>query len=86
MTNEQQNGADGDHPGNRITIIIEGTEYHVRPGKWLVSDLKKLANIDPSKVLAEITPQGLNDLEDNATVAVHQKQQFMAHARSGGSS
>lgn len=69
-----------------VTIVVDGVDRRVRPGKWVVSALKAVLRIDPAKVLAEITPQGLKDLADNETIEVHAKEQFMTHARSGGSS
>jgi len=80
---EAQKQAHG--PGNVITIIVDGVDHEVRPGRWKVSDLKAALGIDPAKVLAEITPQGLKDLDDGAEIEPHQKEQFMTHARSGGS-
>ena len=69
-----------------ITIIVDGVDHRVRPGKWIVRDLKIQLEIDPAKVLAEITSQGLKDLDDGAEIELHEKEQFMTHARSGGSS
>jgi hypothetical protein len=69
-----------------VPIIVDGVEHRVRPGKWLVRELKAKLGIDPAKVLAEITPQGLKDLDDNAEIEVHAHEKFMTHARSGGSS
>lgn len=69
-----------------ITIIVDGTDYQVRSGEWFVHDLKSYLNIDPASVLAEITPQGLKDMDDNAEIELHDKERFMTHARSGGSS
>lgn len=69
-----------------VEITVDGTERSVRAGDWVVADLKAALEIDPAKVLAEITPHGLNDLDDGATIKVHNKDQFMTHARSGGSS
>lgn len=69
-----------------ITIEVNGEPQEVRPGQWIVRDLKEKLGIDPAKVLAEITPHGLKDLDDGATIEVHEKERFMTHARSGGSS
>ena len=69
-----------------VPITVDGIERLVRPGKWLVRELKAALDIDPAKVLAEITPQGLKDLDDNAEIEVHAHEKFMTHARSGGSS
>ena len=68
-----------------ITIVVDGVGHRVRRGGWIVSELKAKLGIDPAKVLAEITPQGLKDLDDNAEIELHDKEQFMTHARSGGS-
>lgn len=69
-----------------VPITVDGVEHRVRPGKWLVRELKAKLRIDPAKVLAEITPQGLKDLDDNSEIEVHAHEKFMTHARSGGSS
>jgi hypothetical protein len=69
-----------------VTITVDGIDHRVRQGKWLVRDLKAKLGIDPAKVLAEITPQGLKDLDDNAEIEVRAHEKFMTHARSGGSS
>jgi hypothetical protein len=69
-----------------VTIVVDDHKHKVRPGKWVVHDLKTAVGVDAAKVLAEITPHGLKDLEDNATIEVHEGQRFMSHVRSGGSS
>ncbi|MGY3495927.1 hypothetical protein [Bradyrhizobium sp. USDA 4502] len=69
-----------------ITIIVDGAPYQVRRGKWIVRELKATLEIDQAKVLAQITPHGLKDLDDNAEIELHDREQFMTHARSGGSS
>lgn len=74
------------HPPHTVTIVVDDHTHDVRPGKWIVSDLKAAVGVDPAKVLAEITPHGLNDLDDNAPIEVHDRQRFMSHVRSGGSS
>jgi hypothetical protein len=69
-----------------VTIIVDDVEHKIRRGKWLVRDLKANLGIDPAKVLAEITPNGVKDLDDNQEIEVHAHEKFMTHARSGGSS
>jgi hypothetical protein len=79
-------GAQLEKEGKTFTIIVDGDPHEVRRGKWVVSELKAALGIDPAKVLAQITPHGLKDLEDNAEIELHEREQFMTHARSGGSS
>ena len=69
-----------------VTIMVDGVERRVRRGRWVVKELKAALGIDPAKVLAEITPQGLKDLDDNSEIEVHAHEKFMTHARSGGAS
>jgi hypothetical protein len=71
---------------DKVTIIVDGVKHEVRPGPWIVSELKSAVDVPAAKVLAEITPQGLKDLEDGATITVHEGQRFMSHVRTGGSS
>jgi hypothetical protein len=82
----EQRNKDGDESPHLITIIVDGVDRQVRAGKWIVRDLKAALQIDPAKVLAQITPQGLKDLDDGEVIELHEKEQFMTHARSGGSS
>jgi hypothetical protein len=70
----------------KVTINVNGKDFSVRRGDWVVQELKKEVEVDPSQVLAEITPQGLKDLSDNEVIKVHQDERFMSHARSGASS
>lgn len=69
-----------------VSIEIDTMKKEVRPGKWLVSDLKTEIGVDPAKVLAEITAHGLLDLDDGDHIGVHEHQRFMSHARTGASS
>ena len=74
------------HNPHTVTILVDGVEHEVRPGPWIVKDLKAQLNIDAALVLAEIAPQGLRDLADDARVEIHRGSTFMTHARSGGAS
>lgn len=73
-------------PEPRVTIVVDDHKFAVRPGTWVVRDLKAETKVDPAKVLAEITPHGLKDLSDDSKIAVHEGQRFMSHVRAGGSS
>jgi hypothetical protein len=65
---------------------VDGVKHEVRPGQWVVRDLKEAVGVPAAKVLAEVTPQGLKDLDDSETITVHEGQRFISHVRSGGSS
>ncbi len=85
MTEKTEKTDHGDHHPH-VTIIVDGVRHEVRPGRWIVSELKAAIGVPAAKVLAEITPQGLKDLEDGANITVHEGQRFMSHVRAGGSS
>jgi hypothetical protein len=70
----------------KVTINVNGKDFRVRRGDWVVQELKKEVDVDPSQVLAEITSQGLKDLGDTEVTKVHEGERFMSHARSGASS
>jgi len=62
--------------------ILAAIGFHSGLGTASPAQLGKVK----AKVLAQITPQGLKDLDDNAEIELHEREQFMTHARSGGSS
>lgn len=77
----------GGNPGpGEAHIIVDNQPKTVRAGDWLVSDLKQKVGVDPAKALAEITPNGLVDLDDAAHVQMRNGMRFMSHVRKGGSS
>ena len=88
--NPGQSGGGGNpgHGGGKDAahIIVDNQPKTVREGDWLVSDLKREVGVDPAKVLAEITPSGLVDLDDAAHISVRDGMRFMSQARKGGSS
>lgn len=83
--NPGQGGGNGGSK-DKANIIVDNVRHKVREGAWVVSDLKATAGVDPSKVLAEITPHGLNDLDDTGSIQVGDGMRFMSHARTGASS
>ena len=83
---EKENDRDKAEGRATVTITVDDKKFEVRPGQWVVRELKAATGVDPARVLAEITPHGLEDLDDAAKIGVHEKQRFMSHARTGGSS
>jgi hypothetical protein len=84
-------GGKPEDPPGHIHIYFDTGEGEpqsktVHPGQWQVRALKDLFGVDAAKVLAEITASGVNDLNDDDHIAVHEGQKFMAHVRGGGAS
>lgn len=86
MSEEEKHGPRPPGGGHTVSILVDNVKHEVRPGTWIVRDLKAEVKVDPAKVLAEIKPHGLVDLDDDGKIAVHEGQRFMSHVRSGGSS
>lgn len=93
MSNDKGSGAGGkpDDPPGHVNIYFDTGEGEprrksVHPGEWQIQKLKELFGVPAEKVLAEITPDGLNDHPDDGRVRVFEGQKFMAHARGGGAS
>jgi hypothetical protein len=72
-------------PGRVVPVEVESVEQ-VRPGRWQVSALKKALKIDSAMVLSVLETTGLKDLPDDSHVEICGGEQFISHARSGGSS
>lgn len=86
MTEHTDKNEHDDHHRHTVTILVDGVKHEVRPGSWIVSELKEAVNVPAAKVLAKVTPQGLDDLDDAAKIEVHEAERFVSHVRSGGSS
>lgn len=71
--------------GRVVPVEVETVE-EVRPGEWRVSTLKKALKIDAAMVLSVLEATGLKDLTDDSHVHICGGEQFISHARSGGSS
>lgn len=79
--------ANGHGGGNaQAHIKVDNEQKVVRAGAWIVADLKLAVGVDAAKVLAEITPHGLTDLDDGAPIDVKNGMRFMSHVRQGASS
>lgn len=70
----------------KVHITVDRVAKTVRAGDWLVSALKAEVGVDAAKVLAQIKPHELVDLDDAAHIKVHDGEKFMSHARTGASS
>jgi hypothetical protein len=86
MEQNQSNSTATPVAENTVTIIVDDHPHQVRKGEWVVSELKAAVGVDPAKVLAEITPHGLKDLDDNQRIEVREGERFMSHTRTGSSS
>lgn len=86
MTSSDNTMQGAAHSHATVNISVDDKKFSLRPGQWLVSDLKAAVNVAPALVLAEVTPHELKDLDDNGHIGVHEDQKFISHARSGSAS
>jgi hypothetical protein len=83
----RRHGLERFHTRQLITIEVNHEQKHVRPGVWLVSDLKAATGVPVAKVLAKITHDGIfHNLDDAACIEICNGEKFISHARRGGSS
>ncbi|MGE3474513.1 MAG: hypothetical protein AB7H70_01765 [Rhodospirillaceae bacterium] len=78
----------GNSPGHGpgTTIYVDDEPREVRPGNWIVSELKTALGIDPARVLAQITDSGLTDLDDNGRIVIKKSDKLITHGREGAAS
>ncbi len=70
-----------------VIIEVNQASKQVRPGCWVVADLKAAVGVAAEKVLAEIKADGTFDnLDDAARIEIRGGEKFISHARRGGSS
>lgn len=70
-----------------VTIEVNEIAKEVRPGRWLVGQLKAVVGVPPDKALKEICADGsFKDLKDDGHVEIRGGEKFLSHARRGGSS
>jgi len=69
-----------------VTIVVDRNPREIRPGTYVVADFKERLGIDSCKELDEIVCEEFKPLDDSAKVHVKGGEQFVTHARCGGSS
>ncbi len=77
-----------DHPRDKqeVTVTVDGKPREVLEGTYVVSEFKKLVEVDPSKELDEVVHGELKPLDDNQHIHIKGGEVFISHARQGGSS
>ena len=86
MANDQEKEGHPPPKPKEVVIFVDDHKHTVEDRPWIVRDLKAKVGVDPAKVLAQITPHGLKDLDDNEKIELKNGERFMSHARSGASS
>lgn len=69
-----------------VTITVDGAAHSVRKGKYSVSVLKELTDVNPDYQLAAVVGSVFNDLEDGDTVKIKGGEIFVSHPRVGTAS
>lgn len=74
------------HPPKKVRVTVDQKPHEVRPGEWLVSNFKREVKVDAAKALDELMDGQLKPLADDSTILIKGGEQFVSHARQGGSS
>jgi len=88
MADHNDNQGKGEDKGHKdlITVKIDGNDKEIEKGEYVVSDLKVALGVAADRVLEIVKEHGLETLEDNQTIHVHNGEKFASHVRGGGSS
>ena len=71
--------------GKKVTVKIDRHEIHISKGTYKVNELKALAGVDLNKELDQIIHGQLTPLDDESKVVIKGGEEFISHARAGGS-
>jgi hypothetical protein len=81
-----ENGSpEASHP-KEVIVTVDGKNFEVRAGTYLVSAFKALVGVDPSRELDEIVHGEFVPLNDGATITIEKHERFVSHVRTGSSS
>lgn len=69
-----------------VPIFIKKKEYRVKPGKYQVSEIKKIGEIPIAYILQQLINGKLTPLDANATIDIKGCEEFFAHPPEGKSS
>lgn len=85
-TDLSESHKDHPQPGPEVTVTVDGTEKKVHRGSYVVSEFKKLVDVDPSRELEEVIDGQFKSLDDGARIVIKGGEVFVSHVRTGGSS
>ncbi len=89
MSDSLQPGSGGStevQSDQKVAVVVDQKKHLVRPGAWVVADFKQAVKVDAAKALDQLVDGLLQPLADDATIIVKGGEQFVSHARQGGSS
>lgn len=88
MNSHEDKPAEGAKPERRVSIVINGQTYEVRPGSHPVAQLRTLPqpNIPREDTLCQMVGGVLTPLDDKAHVTINGGEVFASNCPSGGAS
>ncbi len=82
----EKSGVTGEEHKHKVPVTIDGRTVEVASGQYVVSQLKAVLGVDPSRELERVVHGNLVPLKDDEKIAVHKDEVFVSHVRGGGSS
>lgn len=77
----------GDHAERRLVeVTVDGQAKNVARGKYLVADFKTAVGVAADLVLDQVVEGQFHELSDTDKLHIKGGEQFVSHARGGGSS
>jgi len=69
-----------------VQVTIDNKPKTIQAGNYTVTELKRVLEVDPSRVLDEVIGSEFKELPDNGTVHIRGGEKFVSHVRRGQSS
>jgi len=83
---ERHGGHQGKRHAHLVIVTIDTHPKQLRPGRYLISVLKRALGVDPSYELEQLQAGKLVPLSDDAHIHIKGGESFVSHVRSGASS
>jgi multidrug resistance efflux pump len=78
--------AEAERRDREIEIKVDGQVKFVKKGTYVVSAFKVLVGVAADRELDIVEHDTLKPLDDSAEITIHQREVFISHPRTGGSS
>lgn len=69
-----------------VAVTVDNVEHHVRRGRYVVSQFKRLVRVEPTYQLEQVVNGEFKPLEDDQKVRIRGREAFVSHPRGGAAS
>lgn len=77
---------DHTHGESNVKVMVDSQNTTVHRGSYIVADFKRVIGIEASKELDQVIDGQFIPLDDSERIVIKGNEEFISHARAGGSS